>query len=135
MSRVNADNRYHLRAFCHTRQQGRDFVLSRIQEAKQSAEDWIPEEYDLEWWRQETLRFYPNPAVPGETLATLRHAYALRDGEGETHVRSLEAHAGRPNRPKGSVKRASSAPADASALTDETRLLLPKPRPSQTGRV
>ena len=84
MSRVNADNRYHLRAFCHTRQQGRDFVLSRIQEAKQSAEDWIPEEYDLEWWRQETLRFYPNPAVPGETLATLRHAYALRDGEGLT---------------------------------------------------
>lgn len=43
--------------------------------------------------------------------------------------------AGRPNRRKGSLKRDAFTPADASALTDESRLALPEPRLPQTGRV
>jgi hypothetical protein len=78
---VYADNRYHLRAFCHTRQQGRDFVLSRMQQAELSNVDWIPETFDLEWQQQRELRFYPNPVLPEGTLATLRHTYALGDSE------------------------------------------------------
>lgn len=37
--------------------------------------------------------------------------------------------------PKGSVKRASFIPADASALTDESRFTLPEPRLLETGLV
>jgi hypothetical protein len=43
--------------------------------------------------------------------------------------------AGRPNRRKGSVKRDAFNPADASAITDESRLALPRARLPQTGRV
>jgi hypothetical protein len=43
--------------------------------------------------------------------------------------------AGRPNRRKGSLKRDAFTPADASAITDESRLDLPRARRPQTGRV
>lgn len=76
---VYADNRYHLRAFCHFRQIGRDFVLSRIQQAEFSREDWISGKYDEEWHRMETLRFDLNPELPEETRASLWLAYALDD--------------------------------------------------------
>ncbi len=41
----------------------------------------------------------------------------------------------RPNRRKGSVKRDAFNPADASAITDESRLALPRARLPKTGRV
>lgn len=78
---IYADNRYHLRAFCHSGQVGLDFVLSRIQRAEFSQEDWISEKYDQEWHCMETLRFDVNPELPEEAQASLWLAYALRDAE------------------------------------------------------
>ncbi len=76
---VYADNRYHLRAFCHSGQIGLDFVLSRIQQAEFSDEDWIPESYDRDWNCWEDLSFGVNPELSEEARASLGHAYALRD--------------------------------------------------------
>lgn len=78
---VYADNRYHIRAFCHFGQIGLDFVLSRIQQAEVSNEDWIPGSYDQDWNCMESLSFEANPELPEETRASLRHAYALWNGE------------------------------------------------------
>lgn len=78
---IYVDNRYHLRAFCHSGQIGLDFVLSRIQQAELSTEDWISERYDQDWNSMEVLSFSVNQELPEETRVSLRHAYALRDGE------------------------------------------------------
>lgn len=78
---IYADNRYHLRAFCHTRQIGLDYVLSRIRQAEFSKEDWIPESYDKDWNCMEVLSFEVNPELPEEARASLGHAHVLRDGE------------------------------------------------------
>jgi len=78
---IYADNRYHLRAFCHLKQTGLDFVLSRIQHAEFSESDWIPDTYDSEWHSFRNLSFEVNAELPPETHASLRNAYALQDGE------------------------------------------------------
>ncbi len=78
---VYADNRYHLRAFCHTRQAGRDFVLSRIREATLVDSDWIPPEHDLDWNTRVTLRFVPHPDLAEKSRESLRHAWSLGEAE------------------------------------------------------
>jgi hypothetical protein len=76
---VYADNRYHLRAYCHFRQRWLDFVLSRIKHAEIATADWISEEYDEDWTRMETLTFSLNSDSPHDTQASLRQAYVLDD--------------------------------------------------------
>jgi len=61
---VFADDRYHIRAYCHWREAFRDFVLSRISHAKLTDEDWVPSNEDWEWKYSVTLRFRPNPKLP-----------------------------------------------------------------------
>ena len=78
---IYADNRYHVRAFCHARQAGLDYVLSRIQHAAMADEDFISESHDAEWNAVETLSFRVNPALPEDARVALRQAYRLEDGE------------------------------------------------------
>ncbi len=61
---VFADDRYHIRAFCHTKERYLDFVLSRIVHAEIAADDWISAEYDREWSEIVELRLQPNPSLP-----------------------------------------------------------------------
>jgi predicted DNA-binding transcriptional regulator YafY len=62
---VFAENRYHVRAYCHLRHQFRDFVLSRIEYADVSSdEEWIPSDEDRDWNERVTLSFRANPVLP-----------------------------------------------------------------------
>jgi len=72
---VFADNRYHLHAYCHTREKYLDFVLSRILSAVPSQEEWVSGEHSHEWKEQVTLRFQPNPKLPESVKETLLRGY------------------------------------------------------------
>jgi predicted DNA-binding transcriptional regulator YafY len=72
---VFADNRYHLHAYCHTRQKYLDFVLTRILSAVPSQEEWVSGEHSHEWKEQVTLRFQPNPDLPEPVRRTLLRGY------------------------------------------------------------
>jgi hypothetical protein len=72
---VFADNRYHLHAYCHTRQKHLDFVLSRILSAAPSKEEWVSKEHSHEWNERVTLRFRPNPELPELVRNTLLRGY------------------------------------------------------------
>ena len=71
---VFADDRYHLRAYCHTVKQFIDLVLSRILRAELTDEDWVSSREDREWNRIVELTFVPNPELPDEAReAILKH--------------------------------------------------------------
>lgn len=78
---VYADNRYHLRAFCHLSQKGLDFVLSRFAQAELAREDWISGEFDEDWNTTVTLAFRANPQIPQETQQLLRQPYPLKSDD------------------------------------------------------
>ena len=65
--------------------------------------------------------------MPSVCAVNCRFPLPFRPGHG--------ARLPRPNRRKGSLKRDAFNPADASAITDESRLALPRARLPQTGRV
>jgi len=61
---IFADDRYHIRAYCHLKNAFLDFVLSRISYAELTDEGWVPSREDREWHYVVTLRFKPNPNLP-----------------------------------------------------------------------
>ncbi|GAB6146145.1 YafY family protein [Desulfocicer niacini] len=61
---VYADNRYHVRGFCHLKYKFLDFVLSRIVFAENVHEDWIPPDDDKEWNQYVKLAFKANTDLP-----------------------------------------------------------------------
>jgi len=89
---VFAENRYHVRSYCHSRRQFRDFVLSRILYAEISYEDWIPSDEDWGWNEMVTLSFRPNPELPENIQQALLRNY---DAEqlGVWHIKCRKAMA------------------------------------------
>lgn len=78
---VFADNRYHLRSYCHTRHDYRDFVLSRISYAEIiQGEEWVSSHYDSKWNEIAELRFKPNSKLPEETRKALLINYQNQEG-------------------------------------------------------
>ena len=86
---IYAANRYHLRAYCHSRDGYRDFVLTRMVSAepvsKTVAEDlglrWKSSEEDLAWFDKKFLHFRPNPQLPEEIQEVLARDFPVKDGE------------------------------------------------------
>lgn len=83
---VHADNRYHVRAYCHKREDYRDFVLSRIlnaelQTIEKPGERWVSGEEDEDWRTSVTLRFRPNPELAEAQIRAVTKGYEL-DKEG-----------------------------------------------------
>lgn len=69
---VHADERYHLRAYCHETQEYRDFNLARIVTADLSAADWVSEADDQDWHTRIDLEFEINPELPEHAKGALR---------------------------------------------------------------
>lgn len=61
---VFADDRYHVRAFCHKKMRYLDFVLSRIVHAEIGRHDWVSADSDQEWHEYTELQLKPNPSLP-----------------------------------------------------------------------
>lgn len=74
---VYADNRYHVRGFCHLKNKFLDFVLSRIKFAEEAHEDWIPSNDDREWNKYVKLAFKPNSALPQGIQDTILQNYKI----------------------------------------------------------
>jgi len=73
---VFVDNRYHLHAYCHSKNRHLDFVLSRILWVEPADEEWVSYEGSQEWHQQVTLRFRPNRELPETVQKTLLQGYS-----------------------------------------------------------
>jgi hypothetical protein len=79
--------RYHIRAWDHGRMGYRDFVLSRITEARQAGERFFAP-HDDAWQETAVLRFSVNPALPINLRASLATEWDLPEsGVHEMHCR------------------------------------------------
>ena len=91
---VFADNRYHLRAYCHGSRAYLDFVLSRILSAHiGSPKEWTSGNGDYDWHNHEILRFTLSPSLSPAMRAALAHDYLIRsDGIYEIKVSKALSH-------------------------------------------
>lgn len=83
-----ADRRWHVRAWCGTRNAWRDFVLGRMVAAEWPGEavESLPE--DPDWTTFETVRFRIHPDLGDEAREALRMDYGLAGDTLELRVRS-----------------------------------------------
>lgn len=77
---VHADERCHLRAYCHETKKFMDFNLARIVNAEFCAEEWVTDEADRGWRQRIDLKFEISPELPGVAQAALRQDH-LQEGE------------------------------------------------------
>ena len=61
---VFADDRYHIRGFCHKKTRYLDFVLSRIVRAEIARDPWVSADSDVEWHKYAELILKPHPSLP-----------------------------------------------------------------------
>ncbi len=84
-----AANRFHLRAYCHSRDGYRDFVLTRMVSAepvsKMIADElglqWKSGDGDTAWFEQRVVRLKPNPKLPEEIQDVLARDFPMEEGE------------------------------------------------------
>lgn len=77
---VYADNRYHIRAFCHDIKKIRDLVITRILSAKITADHWYPAELDQNWNQRVLLHFRPHSKLPESARKALFWDYSIQNG-------------------------------------------------------
>lgn len=75
---VYTGGRYHVRAYCHMKQNYLDFVLSRIAHAEIVSIDWVSADYDKEWNEFAELRLKPNELLPASVQASLLRDYGKK---------------------------------------------------------
>ncbi len=86
---IYAANRFHLRAYCHSRDGYRDFVLTRMVSAepvsKMIADElglqWKSGDGDTAWFEQRVVRLKPNPELPEEIQEVLARDFPMEEGE------------------------------------------------------
>ena len=86
---IYAANRFHLRAYCHSRDGYRDFVLTRMVSAelvsKMIADElglqWKSGDGDKAWFEQREVRLKPNPELPEEIQEVLARDFPMEEGE------------------------------------------------------
>ena len=88
---VHVFNRYHLRAWDHEKRGFRDFLLSRITEAKIAKNRRVAPP-DKDWEENEMLRFVINPELPLGLRAALATEWDL-EVDGVRKIRCRNAHA------------------------------------------
>lgn len=79
--------RWHVRAWCFDNQSYRDFVLTRMAEARWPGEEFIPPIGDHSWETMVTLVFKANPELGEEAKAAVEADYGMKDGRFEMTVR------------------------------------------------
>ncbi len=74
-------SRWHVRAFCHTRQSYRDFVMARVLSVEASDAPWRSGEGDLQWHSTVELLLAPNPKLSKASQRVVELDYGMTDGE------------------------------------------------------
>ncbi len=84
--------RWHARAWCHTRNSFRDFVLARILEVGEAKASDIDPKQDTGWQREVTLRLAPHPALKGGQRRVVELDFGMTDGVVEVKTRLCLAY-------------------------------------------
>ena len=84
---ANDGLRWHVRAWCHRREEFRDFVLTRTQDIRNPQPCNAAEQEDLAWERQVTMVIRPNPALPQSQRKALALDYGMVRGRLQLPVR------------------------------------------------
>lgn len=85
---IGSDNyRWHIRAYCHTRNMFIDFVFGRILELRAVVDSNANSADDHEWHTYVRLVFRPNPALNEGVRRGLELDYGMHDGVGSLIVR------------------------------------------------
>lgn len=79
--------RWHIRAYCHTRQEFRDFVIARLQAIQGSTPSTIDSANDHEWHNILTLVLAPNPALSPAHQRIIELDYGMQEGQVEFRCR------------------------------------------------
>lgn len=73
--------RWHVRAWCHLREEFRDFVIARMLKITKDREEKINPTDDLEWTHEVTFRIGPNPKLPKAFQEIFALDYNMTNGE------------------------------------------------------
>ena len=79
--------RWHVRAWCETNEDFRDFTMSRIAEVEWSREEAEPPAGDKDWEEWVTLRVIPHRGLKDEQRKAVERDYAMRNGVLKLKVR------------------------------------------------
>lgn len=79
--------RWHVRAWCHTRNQFQDFVFARMLSLDETRPDQINAEYDVEWQRFLTFRIGPHPDLGKAARKAIELDYGMQQGEVSVETR------------------------------------------------
>jgi hypothetical protein len=79
--------RWHTRAFCHTDECFKDFLLSRILEIRSSRESAILADDDRDWHSEVTLEVGPHPDLSETQAKVIALDYGMRSGKAKIRVR------------------------------------------------
>ncbi|WP_022954799.1 WYL domain-containing protein [Leucothrix mucor] len=85
--------RWHVRAYCHLREEFRDFILSRIDRIPKPASESSPDpSQDALWHEQVLLTLVPNPRLNEGQKALVEKDFGMPDGRLQISVRKSLAH-------------------------------------------
>ena len=84
--------RWHARAWCHTRNSFRDFVLARILEVAETRLSDIDPKQDAGWQREVTLRLAPHPALKGGQRRAVELDFGMTNGTIDVKTRLCLAY-------------------------------------------
>ena len=73
--------RWHVRAWCHTRNRFQDFVFARMLSFDETKPDQINAEHDIEWQRFLTFRIGPHPDLGTAKRKAIELDYGMQQGE------------------------------------------------------
>lgn len=79
--------RWHVRAYCHSRNEFRDFVLGRIIEVLGVEPPGLPADEDREWNTVLTLVLAPHPGLSAGKRRAIELDYGMKNGEVELQCR------------------------------------------------
>lgn len=79
-SLANDGYRWHIRAFCHNREEFRDFLFSRIHEVISSEADRDRKQDDQAWHQTVTLELSPNPGLEPNQKKLIEMDYGMVNG-------------------------------------------------------
>ena len=85
--------RWHVRAYCHKRNEFRDFILSRIDRMPKPAADPSPDPAQDSLWNEKILlTLVPNPKLNDRQKAMVEKDFGMSDGRFRISVRKALAH-------------------------------------------
>jgi hypothetical protein len=73
--------RWHVRAYCHTKEQFLDFVLGRIMDFRENQSSEILGAADTEWNEIVKVTIAPNPALTEDQQKIIERDYAMKGGK------------------------------------------------------